>query len=565
ALAATGLFVLGISVHLFLYIRSGMNPAIDEVDPETWKSLYAHLRREQYPPIDIFNRKASLLFQFQHFGRYFREQYRMFGDHLLGPLNLGKAAVALPVALGLFGVIANFTRAKKTWVLNFTSLFLNSIGLIIFLNFSDHEVRERDYFYGGAFYFFSIFIGIGATAFLMMMIEGAKEKGRQASYWVVPVGVILLFCSIKPAHYHGFSHDRSRNYIARDYAYNMLVGLEPDAIIFTNGDNDTFPLWYIQCVENFRSDVRVANRSLLNTSWYIKQIRDEDPKVPISLSDGEIDRIRPIPLKGGGVAWKHDLIIQHIIKETNWKRPIYFAVTVPQEVWKPYTDYLEGSGMARRLVPYKGDYMINEYMIARNFDELFMFRGVLTEDGEIDESVYKNSDTRGMFTNFAVAAFQLGQRCGQAKKYKEGISKLELSLKFNPGFDLSKRLIGTYFIRSGEPQKAIEFYNGEIRKNPRAGEFWLMLANAYRSMGQLDAALSNLQEGTKHAPGYRDLYAYGAQVAALLGQREVARDFIERWLNKHPDDKDFKGLFNEIDRYFKQDSSARGTEKKGEK
>ena len=87
------------------------------------------------------------------------------------------------------------------------------------------------------------------------------------------------------------SHDRSGRYIAWDYSYNMLQSCEPNAILFTNGDNDTFPLWYLQEVEEVRTDIRIVNLSLLNTPWYIQQLKDLEPKVPIAYSDGEIERL----------------------------------------------------------------------------------------------------------------------------------------------------------------------------------------------------------------------------------------------------------------------------------
>jgi tetratricopeptide (TPR) repeat protein len=546
ALAATGLFALGVSVHVYLSIRSTLNPGIDMVDPETWDSLYYHLRREQYPPIDIFSRKASFLFQLQHFGRYFREQYRMVGDVLVGRLNVGKALVAVPVALGLMGVVANYGRERRTWVLNFASLALNSLGLIIFLNFSDAEVRERDYFYGGAFYFFSIFIGIGAVSVLWMLVEGVRANAERVRGWmVVGAGVVLVVCSILPARYHWFRHDRSRNYIARDYAYNMLAGVEPDAILFTNGDNDTYPLWYIQNVEGFRTDVRVANRSLLNTSWYVKQLRDEEPRVPISFTDAEIESLRPLLLRDNKVAWKSDLTIHHIIQETSWKRPIYFAVTVPQEVWEPYDTHLEMQGMVYRLVPREGTFMMNESLMRRNFEDIYEFRGVLTEDGEIDDSVYKNEDTRVLFGNFALAAFRLAQHYVKQMRYDEVIRWSELSLSFDPTFDYAKSYLGLYYMRGGEPQKAIDYYTERLREEPRNARYWLMLSSIYENMGQLPAALFNLREGSRMVPDERRLFEFGVRIAAILGQREEAEDFARRWLEKHPNDREFMAIISE--------------------
>jgi len=553
ALAATGLFVLAISVHLYLYIRSQMNPAIDEVDPQTWRALYAHLRREQYPPMSIFNRKAPFSFQLKYFWDYFVVQYRMIGDKMVGPFNIGIASVGIPMALGALGVIANYYKERKVWVLNFVNFLVNSLGLIIFLNFSDHEVRERDYFYAGAFYFFAIFIGIGATSFLAMTADYLMEKKKAVGKVIVPVGIILLVLSLLPAHHNWFTHDRSNNYIPRDYAYNMLAGLEPDAIVFTNGDNDTFPLWYIQCVEKFRTDVRVANLSLLNTTWYIKQLRDEEPKVPITLTDEEIEQMRPVRLKDGGIAWKRDLAVQHIIQATDWKRPIYFAVTVPAEVWKPYEDYLEMQGMARRLVPYKGKNMVNEFMLARCFKKLYRFRGVLTDDWKRDTTVYKDRDTRGMFVNFAVAAAELGQRKAMAGEYKEAVDWLRLSLELYPDFEWSKVLLGSYLYMSGEVQEAIDYYMNQLKSDPKKGEFWVRIARILESQKQYQVALQNINEGIRLVPEHRQLYIDGFRIAAKMGQGDLAKQYIRRWLDMHPDDRQLSNVYKQIDKVLREE------------
>ncbi len=550
AIVATGLFILGISVHLFLLIRSGLDPAIDEVDPETWKALYAHLRREQYPPMNVFNRKASLLFQMGHFAGYFREQFRMLGDVVIGTFNLGKATVALPVALGLYGIAANFQRERKTWVLNFTVLLLNSAGLILFLNFSDHEVRERSYFYGGAFYYFAIFIGIGAAALLMALKEQADKTGRKALLRVLPVAIILIICSIIPVKYQWFRHDMSNNYTPRDYAYNLLAGLEPDAIIFTNGDNDTFPLWYIQTVENFRTDVRVANLSLLNTSWYIKQLRDEDPKMPIAWSDVEVEKLRPLALKGGRIAWRRDLVVQHAIRECEWSRPIYFSVTVPPEVWEPYSANLEMQGMVRRLVPRKGEHMANTFMLARNLDDIYEFRGVLKSSWERDDSFFKNEDTRGMYINFSLAAFRLGQEMAKEKNYGAAIERTRTSMALDPNFEWPKKYLGMYYLRNGEPQKAAVHYKLMIEEEPGVSEYWLGLANAYEKLGRYSDGLLALEEASRRIPGNRDIYIYGVRMAGFLKRKDAAVDFLERWLAEHPNDKDFRTIYEDIDSFF---------------
>ena len=139
------------------------------------------------------------------------------------------------------------------------------------------------------------------------------------------------------------------NYLKLILCYNMLNSCEPDGIIFTNGDNDTFPLWYLQEVKGIRKDIRVVNLSLLNTPWYVRQLRDDPPSIPIEMSDRDIDNITPIgwnsktvelsgpngaadaiswelnPTYGGRYLRVQDLMIYRILADINWKRPVYFC------------------------------------------------------------------------------------------------------------------------------------------------------------------------------------------------------------------------------------------------
>jgi tetratricopeptide (TPR) repeat protein len=553
ALTAAGLLVLGISVHLYMYIRSHLDPAIDMVDPETWKAMLAHLRREQYPPINIFERKASLLWQIGHFGRYFGKQFRMVGDAFVGPMNLGAALTAIPIFLGVWGIFANYVRERRLWALNFMNFLINSAGLIVFLNFSSSEVRERDYFYGVAFFYFAIFIGIGLTALLVTAAEWAERAGKAAASRVVPIGAVCLFLSFLPAHHNWFTHDRSRFYIANDYGFDLLAGLEANAIIFTNGDNDTYPLWYIQNVERFRTDVSVVNLSLLRTDWYIEQLRDREPKLPIHLTDAEIERMEPVPLKGGGVAWKHDLMVQHIIREADWKRPVYFATTVPLETWKPYRRHLEMEGMVRRLVPREGDDLINEFMLERNFDDIYRFRGILTKDWQVDNSIYKDEETRGIFVNFAVAMAQLAQEKAIEKNFGEAIRRMEIALRFDPTLKAANVLLGTYYMMDDEDQKAIDHYMRAIRQDPGEGEYWTRLARIYEYKGQTALALKTVDDGIRFAPEFRQLYIDAFRIAARLGDGEAAKGYIRLWLERHPEDSEMQGVLSGADGLLKSE------------
>lgn len=181
--------------------------------------------------------------------------------------------------------------------------------------------------------------------------------------WVAAGALVILAAlpaigALGPgAHDKWFRHDRSENRIAHENAYNILAGLDPDAIVFTNGDNDTFPIWYLQEVERIRRDVTVVNLSLVNLPWYVKQLKRLEKPVALSYSDQEIDELRPVAYRDrdtGEVVYVYvrDYVVKDII-DTNMKkaqpRPIYFAVTIPQENMERYYPFLLMEGLAYRL------------------------------------------------------------------------------------------------------------------------------------------------------------------------------------------------------------------------
>jgi tetratricopeptide (TPR) repeat protein len=546
ALSCTLLFILGLSVHLYLLIRSGHNPAIDEGDPETWKALYAVLRREQYPPMNVFVRKASFLFQLQHFNGYFQEQFEMFRLYI-GRLNLGSA---IPIGLGLWGMVDHYTRHKKTFVMLFTTFLVTSLGLIIFLNFSDHEVRERDYFYSPAFYYFAIFIGIGAASIMNEVKKLYGKMGGTAHALTYALGGLLLFFPLVTGHHYFFKHDRSKNFVCREYAKNMLGPLEKDAIIFTNGDNDTFPLWYIQEVEHFRKDVRVVNLSLLNTPWYIKQLRDNEPKLPITWSDEKVDRLQPIPSEKGWILIR-DLAIAHIVRENKWRRPIYFAVTIPPESFAPYRDYLQMEGLVFKMVPKKGTNMIAEEKLEDNVYRKFSYKSILTEDWKRDDSLYLAPYIRHLIQNYAAAFCQVAYVKRKHQKTDEAIKALEIAEQIAPDIDPVVLFLGWYYFEQGDTAKAIAQYDKEIKRHPERPELLYRLAGIYERTGDLPKALSLLDRVVRENPLDRDAVLSAFGIAAKLGMTSRAKSYLENWLKSHPNDKEIRSALEQMSKPVK--------------
>lgn len=215
----------------------------------------------------------------------------MYGDESMLPDEYTKNKARnkyymLPLILGVIGLVFQFNRGREGkhgfWIVTLL-FFLTGLAIVIYLNQTPLQPRERDYAYAGSFYAFSIWIGLGVLG----LIDGIR-KWVAGTTGVAVVGALTLVLvpGIMLAE-NWDDHDRSERYVARDLAFNYLNSCDENAIIFTNGDNDTFPLWYIQEVEHVRTDVRVCNLSYLQTDWYIDQMKrkayESDP-MPFSLT-----------------------------------------------------------------------------------------------------------------------------------------------------------------------------------------------------------------------------------------------------------------------------------------
>jgi len=213
----------------------------------------------------------------------------------------------LPLILGLLGLFYQLGKDKHNWWVTMLLFLLTGVAIAVYLNMPPLQPRERDYAFVGSFYAFAIWVGLG-----VMAIYDFVSKKVPSKIAAVSVGVVCLIVPFQMAGENWNDHDRSNRYSARDLAYNYLNSCDPQAILVTHGDNDTFPLWYIQEVEGVRTDVRIVNTSLLGTDWYIDQMKYqvyESKPLPLSIPKKEylygtndmiqiVDRInKPVPLK----------------------------------------------------------------------------------------------------------------------------------------------------------------------------------------------------------------------------------------------------------------------------
>lgn len=177
----------------------------------------------------------------------------------------------LPLLIGLIGAYWHFGKNQRDASVVFLLFFFTGLAIVLYLNQTPNQPRERDYAYAGSFYAFSIWIGIGVLAIADFLSK--RINAKMASFVAIGVGVVGAPVILAAENWN--DHDRSEKFLARDMAINYLESCAPNAILFSYGDNDTYPLWYAQEVEGIRTDVRVVNLSLLSSDWYMRQMLDK--------------------------------------------------------------------------------------------------------------------------------------------------------------------------------------------------------------------------------------------------------------------------------------------------
>ncbi|MFW6331572.1 MAG: DUF2723 domain-containing protein [Gemmatimonadota bacterium] len=320
---AAAVALLGLSIHLYLPLRAGLAPVINEAAPTCesvgsaivsiitygnagCEALSESLARQQYDKPSVFADPTDpdlprgiglVVAQIGNYLQYFDWQWAralnarepLFGGIGApgGEFPLRPFATLLFVALGGYGAVQHYRKDRTSWWYMLILFATVSIGLIGYLNFrygytypqpggdydiALHEVRERDYFFIVSFSMWGLWSGLGIFALWRRFADRLAER-RQTTTRSYALAAPVLLLALIPLVLNWGRADRSNDYAARDWAYNLLMSTEPYSVLFTNGDNDTFPLWYLQEVEGIRRDVTVIVTSYLNTAWYAKQIK----------------------------------------------------------------------------------------------------------------------------------------------------------------------------------------------------------------------------------------------------------------------------------------------------
>jgi len=597
------LVLLAGTVQFIMFIRAHHSPSINEADPSNWRDFVSVLKREQYDPMKLLPRKTQFLTendwrmnqnprfsvavayyeQVKFYLRYFFWQWgsERFFDIFL---HIGWQALLglIPPLLGLWGMWHQFRRERRSFVLIFVAFLVASVGLITYLNLkyspSDPrrgdpslgrlgylEVRERDYFYAFSFVFYTIFVGVGAYAFLRTVID--RLRFRTAPAYALS-GCLVAFAFV-PMFLNYPDVTRRGNWIPAEYGYNMLVSCPGDhAVVFTNGDNDTFPLWFMQTVPSrvagydpsFGKNVKVGILSLLNTNWYIKQLKRWG--APISFTDEEIERLpRGFVGKGNRTFLLEDIMIRDMVAtaggiKLNWpedyaatseeymakvfgsgyhpQTAVYFASTVSPNSLQDVRSHLRLEGLVYRVVAEAGAEQVDLARSRYLVDSVFVMKSIF------DPRVRKDENTRGLLLTYAATFMAMANEYRRENRSLDAEHVLDLASRLE--LDSDRRMtilyhLSTYALQLGNYDRALAALDTMRVLGYNQPELIARRGAALEGKGDVRAAESAYLEASNADPS-RGEYVQALVRLYLDKLRDTAkgRALLQLWLRRAPSD-----------------------------
>ena len=514
----------------------------------------------------------------------------MLGDQDLLPTELKEnkghnVYYMLPLLLGVIGIVWQLTKrngeetteGKKNFILTFLLFFLTGLAIVMYLNQTPYQPRERDYAYASSFYAFCIWIGLGVLALIEWCNSALKTNAGKTAIALL-ITLVTLLVPVQMASQNWDDHDRSNRYACRDFGANYLKSCEEQAILFSNGDNDTFPLWYNQEVEEVGTDKRVCNLSYLQTDWYISQmkrpyyesqalpitweykdympgkneiarvdnrlgqpvsvekafnfLRSDDPRTKSREGDNYLpsDQLyittpagEQMMLKKKRMYTRSEMMIMEMIEQNDFNRPMYFCATVGNDYYLGLEPWLELTGLTYQITPTRsadGQPRVNTEKMYENMLHKFQYGNMNIPGIYIDENLMRMCRTHRMM--FAQLAEQL-LRENQREKALEVLDFAEQQL---PGYNIpydytSATMAGLYFILK-EDEKALTIMDAVAQTCAEYMRFAQSLDRQQREVmesttGRQAAILSYVLQ-TCERYGHRELVEkYYADYAAYAG------------------------------------------------
>ena len=401
----------------------------------------------------------------------------------------------LPLLLGLVGMLWQWRKGregKQQFLVVMLLFLMTGLAIVVYLNQTPLQPRERDYAYAGSFYAFAIWIGMGVG----MISEKVRVKSaKYATALAILSAIACLLVPIQMASQTWDDHDRSGRYTCRDFGANYLNSMQREGhpIILTNGDNDTFPLWYNHEVEGVRTDTRVVNMEYLQTDWYIDQMKRQaydSPPLPISLSheDYKEGRMEYVPidtdsitigpatisLKGKKGLYKNELMVLDMLLQANWERSVYMSISMGSDILPFLRDHLVLEGLAYRISPTATTQRIDVERLYDNIMHRFRYGGLSTKGIYVDEDVKRMANTHQLIMGVLIDS--LLQR-GDTKRALKVCHKWqkEMPQENVPYTEYALSMARCYYM-ARQPEKGDEIVSNLLRRSDE----WLSWINTIK-------------------------------------------------------------------------------------
>ncbi len=463
----------------------------------------------------------------------------------------------LPLILGLLGLFYHYKKNQHDWIVVGLLFFFTGFAILLYLNQTPIQPRERDYSYAGSFYAFCIWIGIG----VLYVYDFLRRKLNPTTGALIAFIGCFIAVPALMGQQNWDDHDRSTRYTARDFAINYLESCAPNAILFTQGDNDTYPLWYAQEAEGIRPDIRIINLSLLGVDWYIDQLRhknnnadavpltvasekyrgsrrdylrlydkkfpqnqfyklndlisfmfSDDPGAQLPMNNGENMNFLPaqnaiIPVDRnnvlangtasandsipseirfkikGSTLLKNDMFVLDIINANQWKRPIYFAVSVSPDSYQGLDNYLQLEGLTLRLTPFyhaagQQTGHVNSGLMYNNVMNKYRWGGIDKNNVYLDENILRMANN--LQNNFARLADQLVME-GKKDSAKAVLLKcLQVMPETEVPYGIYTISVADNLYKVGEKEKAAKIVNSIVKSNKEELDYYLAMPDSKR-------------------------------------------------------------------------------------
>ncbi len=572
-LMAFALILIGFSPHIYLLIRSEYRPFINEGYPHNFQLFLDYILRRQYGDTSFAVRRADFFYQIDfHFLRYMGWQFmktEVLVNWIKLPINALNVMVYFIVTfLGFGGLYYQLKKNKHSFAYFFSLLFMTTAAMIFIMNLSDAEVRDRDYFFVTAYNLWAVAMAFGAVALL--------NSVRKYKLVLVCVAVLLMaFPAFNMASQYK-EHDRSYELISIDYGLNILNSMEENAIVFTNGDNDTFPLWYAQAVKDpnahenvypakdvnpteytlkaiatamafknkdcfgVRKDVTVANLSLLNTPWYIRQLRDKEG-VEFNMPDEQIDNMSPVRFndpteieitgvlptdkfsitfpKEKGFLIKDQAALQ-IIKDNFGKRPIYFAVTVSDVIG--FDMHLRNEGMVDRIVTTASGEQKDVARMRNNIEKVYSYRGIF------DDKLFKDDNMLRLINNYGSGYMRLSSTYRDTGDFPKAIMYMQKAITFVENKSKFNLGLAQLYVEAGKKQEALALLGDVLKDNANNTQTLVQAAFLNMKLGNVKEGFKFIEKAIPLDPQNTDFAPLILQAAVQFNARKDGAALLEK-------------------------------------